>query len=57
MKLNRSTSPKVITSLRTTRSEFEARLERERRADERYKLTVSVSLVLMICVVAFVVAR
>lgn len=57
MKLDRSNQPKVLTTLRIPRSEFEARLDRERKSDERFKATVSFLLVLMICVVAVVVAR
>ncbi len=57
MKLNRSKQPVVYRRMAIPRSEFEARLDRERKSDERFKATLSFLLVLMICVVAVVVAR
>jgi hypothetical protein len=57
VKLNRSKQPVVYRRMAIPRSEFEARLDRERKSDERFKATLSFLLVLMICVVAVVVAR
>lgn len=50
MKLNRSNEPKVYTSWRMPLSEWEARLARERRSDERFKLAVCVGFLVIIFV-------
>lgn len=54
MKLDRSTQPVVYRTMAIPRSEFEARLAKEERRDQRFKLAVSIGFLVYIIVAIFI---